>query len=98
MYTIYEGVLVMSNIQMEKEVSHAPLYCLFRHCLATLVFEETSLLQPHLPTQLVHLTFFIPSWRVHLDLQTLCMPFSFSLAFCFHFLSNTTLIPSKAPD
>jgi len=98
MYTIYEGLLVMSNIQMEKEVSHAPLYCFACALLATLVLKETSLLQPHLPTQLVHLTFFIPSWRVHLDLQTLCMPFLLHWLFCFHFLSNTTLIPSKAPD
>jgi hypothetical protein len=68
---IHEGVLVMSNIHMGEEVSHAPLYCTFGCCLAILAFEETSFLQPHLPTQLVHLTFFVPSWRVHLDLQTL---------------------------
>jgi len=63
-----------------------------------LVLKETALLQPHLLTQLVFLTFFVPSWRVHLDLQTLLNAFFFSLAFCFHFLSNTTLIPSKVPD
>jgi len=63
-----------------------------------LVLKETALLQPHLLTQLVLLTFFVPSWRVHLDLQTLLNAFFFSLAFCFHLLSNTTLIPSKVPD
>ena len=39
--------------------------------LATLILKETPFLQPHLPTQLVFLAFFVPSWRVHLDLQTL---------------------------
>ena len=50
---------------------------------ATLILKETPFLQPHLPTQLVFLAFFVPSWRVHLDLQTLCMPFSFHWLFAF---------------
>ena len=65
---------------------------------ATLILKETPVLQPHLPTQLFLLTFFVPSWRVHLDLQTLLNAFSFYWLFCFHLLSNTTLIPSKVPD
>ena len=43
------------------------------------------------------LAFFISSWRVHLDLQTLTCLF-FSLAFSFVFLSTSTLISSKVPD
>ena len=63
----------------------------------TLTLKETPFLQPHLPTQLASLAFFVPSWRVLLDLQTL-NAFSFHWLFCLHLLSNTTLIPSKVPD
>jgi len=67
-----DGVLVRGNIQM-KTGGLVMLQCVafLVEVSATLVLKETTFLQPHLPTQLVHLTFFIPSWRVHLDLQTL---------------------------
>ncbi len=67
-----EGVLVRSDIQMRtRELVMLQCVAFPVNVSATLVLKETTFLQPHLPTQLVHLTFFIPSWRVHLDLQTL---------------------------
>ena len=67
-----EGVLVRSDIQMRtRELVMLQCVALLVDVLATLVLKETTLLQPHLPTQLDFLAFFVPSWRVHLDLQTL---------------------------
>ena len=67
-----EGVLVMSDIQMRtRELVMLQCVAFPVNVSATLVLKETTFLQPHLPTQLVLLTFFVPSWRVHLDLQTL---------------------------
>lgn len=61
---------------------------------ATLILKETPLLQPHLPTQLAHLTFFIPSWRVHLDLQNLLNAFSFHWLFaCISYLIQPLFLP-----
>ena len=58
------------------------------HYVVLLVFdwqsfslEVTPLLQPHLPTQLFCVAFFVSSWRVHLDLQTLYVPFLFHWLF-----------------
>jgi len=80
----WERVLVMSDIQMKtRELVMLQCVALPVDVSATLVLKETALLQPHLPTQLVLLTFFVPSWRVHLDLQTLWMPFSFHWLFAF---------------
>jgi len=67
-----DGVLVRSNIQMKTgELVMLQCVAFLVDVSATLVLKETTFLQPHLLTQLAHLTFFIPSWRVHLDLQTL---------------------------
>ena len=67
-----EGVLVRSDKQMRtRELVMLQCVAFPVDVSATLVLKETTFLQPHLLTQLVHLTFFIPSWRVHLDLQTL---------------------------
>ena len=63
-----EGVLVRSDIQMRtRELVMLQCVALPVDVSATLVLKETALLQPHLPTQLVILTFFVASWRVHLD-------------------------------
>ena len=62
----------MSEIQMKtRELVMLQCVALPVDVSATLILEETAVLQPHLPTQLVLLAFFVPSWRVHLDLQTL---------------------------
>ena len=68
----WERVLVMSEIQMKtRELVMLQCVALPVDVSATLILEEIAILQPHLPTQLVLLAFFVPSWRVHLDLQTL---------------------------
>ncbi len=72
LYAAWERVLEMSDIQMKtRELVMLQCVALPVGVSTTLILEGTPLLQPHLPTQLAHLTFFVPSWRVHLDLQTL---------------------------
>ena len=62
----------MSNIHMKTGELVMHQYVAFLvDASAGLVLEETTFLQPQLPTQLDFLAFFVPSWRVHLDLQTL---------------------------
>jgi hypothetical protein len=58
----------MSDIQMKtRELVMLQCVALPVDVSTTLILEGTPLLQPHLPTQLVILTFFVASWRVHLD-------------------------------
>ena len=68
----WERVLVMNSIHMKTGELVMHQYVAFLvDVLASLILEETTFLQPQLPTQLDFLAFFVPSWRVHLDLQTL---------------------------
>ena len=81
-----EGVLVRSDIQMRtRELVMLQCVAFPVDVSATLVLKETTFLQPHLPTQLVLLTFFVPSWRVHLDLQTLFKCLFFFIGFLLLF-------------
>ena len=93
----------------KREVSHAPCCTWWRwtpcqlidfalvNTVNTSAMVKITFLQPPTTYPTICLAFFISSWRVHLDLQTLTCLF-FSLAFSFVFLSTSTLISSKVPD
>ena len=93
------GVLVMSGKKRERgelDMLHCVIFPVLLYSKVDLGGNTTSATTSTYPTSLPNIFYFFLEGALELA-NPLCA-FSFALAFLVHFLSNTTLIPSKAPD